>query len=45
MRYFDTSVLVSLILPEATREPITGLFEGLPTDALAVSHRTRVEFA
>ena len=45
MRYFDTRFLVPLILPEATSEPITGFFEGLPTDALAVSHWTRVEFA
>ena len=45
MRYFDTSFLVPLVLPEATSEPITGFFEGLPADALAVSHWTRVEFA
>ena len=45
MRYFDTSFFVPLVLPEASSEPITGFFEGLPTDALAVSHWTRVEFA
>ena len=45
MRYFDTSFLVPLVLPEASSEPITGFFEGLPTDTLAVSHWTRVEFA
>ena len=45
MRYFDTSFLVPLILPEATSEPIAGFFENLPTDDLAVSHWTRVEFA
>jgi len=45
MRYFDTSFLVPLILPEATSEPIAGFFEDLPADELAVSHWTRVEFA
>ena len=41
MRYFDTSFLVPLILPEATSEPIAGFFEDLPTEDLAVSHWTR----
>ena len=45
MRYFDTSFLGPLILPEATSEPIAGFFENLPPDDLAVSHWTRVEFA
>ena len=45
MRYFDTSFLVPLILPEATSDPITGFFDDLPADDLAVSHWTRVEFA
>ena len=45
MRYFDTSFLVPLILPEATSEPISGFLEALPGDDLAVSHWTRVEFA
>ena len=45
MRYFDTSFLVPLVLPEATSEPIAGFFEGLPADDLAVSDWTRVEFA
>ena len=45
MRYFDTSFLVPLILPEATSEPISGFLEALPGDGLAVSHWTRVEFA
>ena len=45
MRYFDTSFLVPLVLPEATSESIAGFFEDLPADALAVSHWTRVEFA
>lgn len=45
MRYFDTSFLVPLILPESTSEPITGFLEGLPVDELALSHWTRVEFA
>ena len=45
MRYFDTSFLVPLILPEATSDPIAGLLEGLTTEALAVSHWTRIEFS
>ena len=45
MRYFDTSFLVPLILPEATSEPIATFLEGLPNEDLAVSHWTRVEFA
>ena len=45
MRYFDTSFLVPLILPEATSEPIASFLEALPADDLAVSHWTRVEFA
>ena len=45
MRYFDTSFLVPLILPEDTSEPITAFLEGLPNEELAVSHWTRVEFA
>ena len=45
MRYFDTSFLVPLILPEATSDPIEAFFEDLPAEDLAVSHWTRVEFA
>lgn len=45
MRYFDTSFLVPLILPEATSEPIAGFFDGLPAEDLATGHWTRVEFA
>ena len=45
MRYFDTSFLVPLILPEASSEPIAGFFGGLETDDLAISHWTWVEFA
>ena len=45
MRYFDTSFLVPLILPEATSEPITDFFEGMSAEELTVSHWTRVEFA
>ena len=43
MCYFDTSFLVPLVLPEATSGPVTGIFEALPPDDLAVSHWTRVE--
>ncbi len=45
MRYFDTSFLVPLILPEATSESVAAFFAVLPPDDLAVSHWTRVEFA
>ena len=45
MRYFDTSFLVPLILPEASSEPIAVFFDGLPADELATGHWTRVEFA
>ena len=45
MRYFDTSFLVPLILPEATSEPITEFLEGVSAEELTVSHWTRVEFA
>ncbi len=45
MRYFDTSFLVPLVLPEATSDPIARLFEGLLAEDLAVSHWTRVKFA
>ena len=45
MRYFDISILVPLILPEATSEPIARLFEDLPADDPAVSDWTRVESA
>jgi len=45
MRYFDTSFLVPLILPEATSDPVASFLEGLPPTELAVSQWTRVEFA
>ena len=45
MRYFDTSFLVPLILPEATSGLIAEFFESLPAEDLAVSQWTRVEFA
>ncbi len=45
MRYFDTSFLVPLILPESTSEQIASFFESVKEDVLAVSHWTRVEFA
>lgn len=44
MRYFDTSFLVPLILPEATSEPIAAFLDGLQDEELAVSDWTRVEF-
>ena len=45
MRYFDTSFLVPLVLPEATSEPVARFFEHLPEEDWAVSDWTRVEFA
>ena len=45
MRYFDTSILAPLILPEATSEPIARFFEDLPADDLAISDWARIEFA
>lgn len=45
VRYFDTSFLVPLVLPEAATEEIADFMEALPLDDLAVSHWTRVEFA
>jgi len=44
MRYFDTSFLAPLILPEAASEPVAAVLEALPKDDLAVSHWTRIEF-
>ena len=45
MRYFDTSFLAPLILPEATSEQVAGFLATLHGADLAVSHWTRVEFA
>ena len=45
MLCFDTGFLVPPIIPEDTSEPIAAFFECLPDEDLAVSHRTRVEFA
>ncbi len=45
MRYFDTSFLAPLILPEAASESVAAFLETLPKDELAVSHWTRVEFS
>ena len=45
MRYFDTSFLVPLILPEETSDPIARFFTDMADESLAVSHWTRVEFS
>lgn len=45
MRYFDTSFLVPLILPEATSDKISHFVEAIPATDLSVSHWTRTEFA
>jgi predicted nucleic acid-binding protein len=43
--YFDTSLLVPLILPEATSDSIAAFVHGLSPEPLTVSHWTRVEFS
>ena len=45
MRYFDTSFLAPLILPEATSAAVSGFMADLRGEDLAVSHWTRVEFS
>ena len=45
MRYFDTSFLGPLVLPEVASEPFAGFFEDPPADAPTVDDWTRVEFA
>ncbi len=45
MRYFDTSFVAPLILPEAASGPVAAFLESLPANDLAVSHWTRVEFS
>jgi uncharacterized protein len=45
VRYFDTSFLVPLILPEATSDKIAAFVRGLPAEEFTVSHWTRVEFS
>lgn len=45
MRYFDTSFLAPLILPEATSDSVHSRFRSFSTDELAVSDWTRVEIA
>ncbi len=45
MRYFDTSFLVPLILPEVTSDSVYSCFRNFSTDELAVSDWTRVEIA
>ncbi len=45
MRYFDTSFLVPLTLPESTSAEISQFVAKLPKGELATSHWTRVEFS
>jgi predicted nucleic acid-binding protein len=46
MFYFDTSILVPLLLPEETSDRIEVLFHHLPADSeLVISQWTRMEFA
>jgi len=45
MLYFDTSFLAPLILEESTSVAVGRFLAKLPSEALAVSHWTRVEFS
>lgn len=45
MFYFDTSVMAALVLDEPTGAKIEHFVAGLPSDRLAVSQWTRVEFS
>ena len=45
MRYFDTSFLVPVWLPESTSEPIIEFLRNLQQEDWTVSHWTRVEFS
>ncbi len=43
--YLDTSFLAPLFLREATSEAVEAVIAALPSEALTISHWTRVEFA
>jgi uncharacterized protein len=43
--YFDTSFVAPLVLPEPTSHSVTAFVRTLPSDELAVSHWTVVEFS
>jgi len=45
MRYFDTSFIVPLILPESTSADIARFLAGFTEEKLAISHWTQVEFS
>jgi uncharacterized protein len=45
MLYFDTSFVVPLILPEATSDRVERFLRRRRTEALAISHWSRVEFS
>jgi predicted nucleic acid-binding protein len=45
MFYFDTSFLAPLILEESTSPAVERFLAKLPSEALAISHWTRVEFS
>lgn len=45
MIYLDTSILIPLVLPEAASEAVAAFFHALPSDDLAVSDWTLVEFS
>jgi uncharacterized protein len=45
MRYFDTSFLAPLLREEKTSSRIGRFMAGLPTEELAISRWTEVEFA
>lgn len=44
MRYFDTSILAPLFVPEPSSDAVERLIRNLPLQELATSHLTRAEF-
>jgi len=45
MRYFDTSILIPLVLPEASSDQVSDFLAGLPFGDWSISDWTTVEFA
>lgn len=45
MLYFDTSILLPLLVPEASSPRVVAFFASLPSDGLAISLWTRLELS
>lgn len=45
MRYFDTSFIVPLLVPEPSSAAVSAFFGEMPAGQAAISHWVRVEFA